>query len=481
VRALGPIAVVALAIAGCAQKASKIELSTEQETKALIIVIERGGELEVHAIDPSTREGTAGLPLFEGEEAFDLTALHYDSPLPSLGVPAGRLSIDREPSSRRSLPDPRRIWTRHIDREGTGEWTVTSSLPAAIAAFRSTDLPELDPCGHFLATVHEIDGDPIADLVPYDDEHALVIVGSERESIATDRRTRFYLAGLDGLRRVDLDIPRFDELLKDTLAVTAHRAGDGRVWLEIGHTADTIPRTAVGTFEAGFDLVPVRPSRTDRWIRWMTDSGDRLYALSDNGSLFSYDERARSWQTWIDAGLEPPCFLLPGESHPNGFCGGVAFDASGVLHIASPDGGPNMFQLANGMVRATRLLDRPIAGPRSAFAVTSLGPIAVVSDVTFSSFQVFRDGAWTHLEAGTSGGSIATLRPLAIAPHRDGFVFTGVRGFITEHTGRRLCPPVAIAGRNVARIVAIRGGVVLAPGPANTEPVVVVAREIDRR
>jgi hypothetical protein len=480
-------ATLGVLLAACSREALPIELPIDAESGAAIVLVERGATLEVVAIDPASGEGRSALPVLADYDGapIQLSVVVYPATLTELGIPSGVLRA-AQPGSRRVLPPGGQIFERRIEGGEAGTWAIAESLSGRAASFRSPDLPVTDPCRTFSGMGFSLSSTvPISALVPYDEDHALVISSEQERSGPSS--TWLYLAGHDGLLRVDEAIPGFTAGVGREIIVGGARTADGRLWLAVTQGGNVV-RLARGSLEDGFELLPPIPPPRFHWVRWLLpdpiDPG-RLLALQDNGGLLEWRHDLGTWRVIIDG--EPGlgrCNFPGNAAHSNRYCGGIG-RIGGEVFAAHPWGQQRVLRLSDDIPSWEPLVDEPGGGSLTAFATTPVGPVAVVSGTNIASIQLRGPNGWRPLTGSGGGPTINTQRPLDLIAYGDGFVFTGAFGYLTQYAGGRLCESLGgVAGQAMSRLVRIRGGLVMGTGArpvvtAAEQPLVFVLRELE--
>lgn len=399
--------------------------------RSVVLAFATEEALEVHAVAALDGELSSPIELSrllpEASEV-RVEALRYAQELGQLGLPPGRLTESRSPTSGPLPPSLPVLGLSLRTREDVGTWEELTSRSARLAGFRVERPPSrcvrfegelvtiVSPAPPMWAVELE-PGVPWLGLHPYDDDVAL--------RLGPDGTTRHPL-GFSGR--------------------TAFPIGDGQVWLG---TYDRSLRRVRLTPEVALEQeVRLTEPATVLAIDGSTTAQD-YFVLSIDGVLFHFDgTRAQ---------------VVYRTSQPR------AEKVSGDVVWAGPGEALVTWHSERGVVRVRRtegtwtsaLEDLP--GALSAPLVSARTRLGIVVANGDGEFYVEREGgSWAPL-----AGSPAALRILTIEAYGDGFVYGSVFGTLGQyHPDEGYCPLGTIGQEDVdvKRVLVMRDGSVVAMG-----------------
>lgn len=444
-----------------------IPLDLEPPAASYALGLARDEGLSVYAIDGdgAGAEAVPTFPAFAEDRPLELVVYAYDVPLARLGIAPGPLA--RAPSGG-DLPTPARRAIRRVDASGSGAWVVDAGeVDARMESFRSSGLP-LSPCVELASTTVELVGaaDPIVALLP-DREGVLALTGTPEYRQPGDGEI-WRISSADPPVATRLDgIGGLDLIHAAGPIVSAVRGGDRRIWISTGGL-DGVITLFVGTPEGGFTPLPRSPSSPIQWVWWMLvearASGDRLWALTDHGSVHRFDDRT---QTWTHLQGNAPHTYSDCIS-PTLRCGGLGRAPDGTIIIADPRAQQHVYR-----AQEDTLLQEPlpqVADPLTTMASTPLGVVVVRSSQLSTSFAR-RDaaGRWALMAGDAGDTAFMTQRTFGAIGWRDGFVASGRFGFVHQRAAEQFCTPVGGVAPNavVSYLVELPDGLALANGWAS--------------
>lgn len=482
----------ALCAAGCSSGREAVVLEVDPPAAAYVLGLIDDGAMSVYAV-ATDGAGVEAIPTFAdytGERTIELVAYAYDVPLSAMGLSAGEL-IAAPAGEGGALPPPPRVASRTIDDRGSGEWVVQAGeSDRRLDAFRSLQLPR-ESCAMFESTVVTLQSaaDPVVALVPSTDG-VLVFTGTPLFTEAPDSELWRVRTDVDPPSAVRLDdVPGFAALRAIGPVVTAVRGPDARIWVSVGgKTARGGVRHEVwvGTERDGFAPLTAQRTYSTEWLWWLdvetSTAGTRLWGLTDYGTVDRYDEATGTW-TRIAEPTEPP--TQGGCTSARQHCGGLARTRDGTLIVAHPRHKDHLFRVERGALIAEEL--PLLTSNLTSLASTPLGPVAVRSTSLSTTFvRRSEDGRWVDLTTADGRSELTIQRTFALGAWEDGFVASGVFGFVIQHDGAKLCPPrdAVVAGRTMGHVVALPGALAMSAGHysnfAVVPPEVALARALPR-
>lgn len=371
-------------LAACGGDTLWIELPPLLDARALVLVLDHGGTIELVGLELEAGRTTEVIRVEAVEDAA-IDALLYPAPLAELRIPAGRTSAE-QPAGR-LLPAPARsFFTAVRGGQGSG-WTETGGPSTRARGARF--VPTVGGgCAEFDVEVLELDTEA--------DNTFAIAIDDETALLGTEDGAVFRLSRGGVLERVSV-IPPVE-------LFGAARGWLGDLWF--GGNDGVLYRGELG---ATLRLSRVAPSPEPQLLHWldlgMTDDGLELYSLSIEGHL----QRFRLGE-WVSLAKFPPG--VPGDH-----AGGVVRLGPGAAIAVWPKVADAVFVSGD----TTRTEATPLLGGFGALA--NIPGLGVVGGATEGGFVRWDGVSWSELP-----GSPFSFAVNAIVPYEDGFLYGGPVG-----------------------------------------------------
>jgi hypothetical protein len=423
------VAAASVALSACGQARPWLEIPAAPETGSIIIAAESSDGLHVFAL-----EGDSALELqFDQSETVFLTGFLYPTSLTEVGIMPGELFASETGGS---IPrGATRKLSATLSEGALSAWTPANAISPAVTSFRRDGLPRApDACSSFeIISTFELETQRAVSIaIPLHEGSALLVTDADGSDEHAYR-----------VRRDDIErLPQ--EIVNDSFPRQAmfdvDRDEHGSLWVA------TTSYVWTGSFEDGFEQLPANPARQEIVIDVLAEpeGPERIYTLAVGGQLEAFTSTTGTWETLA---------RLP--------------DAESLLWL-----GPNdllgadaetgrIFRYSGG----TETEDGIEFGPGLKFedwVNTSLGPVAVASNVLEAEFHRRKsDGEWERL-----GERVPTQQVQVLAPFQDGFLFSGVSGYLAQYSDGQFCPSSdgLAASLQVQQITPLGGGAFVLSG-----------------
>jgi hypothetical protein len=475
----------ALVLASCTAR-SVVELrledlSLDPPPSTYLVAVETSSHFSVTVVEAGG-EGASALPAVEDADEAVVTVIAYQDPRASLGI--ARVGPISSPGAH-PVPPGGMVYRRTIRGEESGSWEVESALPQKLAAFTSDDFPDSSGCTKFTSKSFELGTtEPISAVAALSDGSALVAIVREPQVWNRDPprpATRILRITEEGPSDVT---DRFDASIADLRIGAIHQDPSGQIWVATLDVADKTQDLWRGTLETRFERY--RAAIPSGWwlpALYRPPSSEELYGVSTCGELHRIDPievtsgstRADDRFTLYDRGGREPTRLscdIVGAGHLNKLveCSFVE-ELEGRLLVQTTDGKYSALVSLHRERPLITPIERPAttAGHFKALVKSRSGVFAVESDLAQVSFYRLAgtEGTSPRWDKFIEGYSSQQVR--AMHPHKEGFIFAGALGFVTELNPARenpICPTLAgLAGAvSTTDITRLRDGVYLLSG-----------------